>query len=63
MPDGNKKLYADVLLPLALKEALTYELPDNLLTASAGCRVIVPLGKQTIYTGIIRSVHSRIPDF
>ena len=63
MPDGNKKLYADVLLPLALKEALTYELPDNLLTASAGCRVIVPLGKQTIYTGIIRAVHSRKPDF
>jgi primosomal protein N' (replication factor Y) len=62
MPNGSNKLYADVILPLALREALTYKLPEELAAISQGCRVEVPLGNKK-YTGIIKSVHSKKPAF
>ena len=63
MPTGIKKLYADVILPLALREALTYELPDELYGISQGCRVEVPLGKHKGYTGVIKKVHNKTPEY
>src|ERR1044071_7648191 len=61
MPD---KLFVNVILPLALPRLLTYSVPDELIAAVApGKRVVVQLGKQKIYSAIIRSVHSTDPGY
>lgn len=47
-------MLSDILLPLALHGTLTYELPDELVPrVQVGSRVVVPLGKRKLYTGIV----------
>lgn len=46
--------YADILLPLMLRGCLTYHIPEPLREQiKVGQRVVVPLGKKKIYTGIV----------
>jgi primosomal protein N' (replication factor Y) len=60
--DRNK--YADILLPLALPETLTYRLPEELLaSAEPGRRAMVHLGKTKVITGIIWRIHEEKPSF
>lgn len=54
--------FADILLPLALPSPLTYILPSNLQQVAVGQRVVVPLGKKRIYTGIVVSIHDKEPE-
>ncbi|HQG57251.1 MAG TPA: primosomal protein N' [Bacteroidales bacterium] len=57
-------LYADVILPLAVKRTFTYLIPAKLAEiARTGSRAIVPFGKKKLYTGIIVKVHNRRPSF
>ncbi len=59
-----ERLFVDVILPLALPHLLTYSVPDELIgDVAAGKRVVVPLGKQKIYSGVIRSLHRNLPDY
>ncbi len=59
----NVPLYADVILPLAVPQYYTYQIPDqNSEKAQIGCRVTVVLGKRRIYTGIIRTIHNNPPE-
>lgn len=55
-------LFVDVLLPLPVPGAFTYRVPhemnDDLLQ---GKRVVVQFGKKKIYTGIVKSVHEKVP--
>jgi len=54
--------YVDIILPLALPGALTYLLPNGLVgQVGVGCRVVVPLGKNKYYTGIVYKVHNEPP--
>lgn len=54
--------YVDVLLPLAMKGTLTYGVPSHLQSLlKVGARVVVPLGKRKIYTGIAVRLHSTAP--
>ena len=47
-------LFADILLPLALRTTLTYRVPPSLEgKVRVGCRVTVQVGKQKIYTGLV----------
>ena len=47
----TERLFADVILPLAIPNLLTYEVEDILATEVAvGKRVIVQLGKQKFYS-------------
>lgn len=47
-------MFADVVLPLAVPGAYTYILPSEMEGAvSMGSRVVVPLGKNKRYTGIV----------
>jgi primosomal protein N' (replication factor Y) len=56
--------YADILLPLALPETLTYRLPEELCAAAKpGQRVLVNLGKNKILTGLIWRIHFSPPSF
>lgn len=52
--------FADILLPLALENTLTYGIPTDLQLA-VGQRVVVPLGKRKHYTGIVTRLHDEAP--
>lgn len=52
-------MLVDVVLPLALNGVLTYNIPDKIVDSAAiGMRVLVPLGKRKITTGIIITLSS-----
>ena len=56
-------MYADVILPIPF-DSLTYLVPNPTQPAPRdlrGCRIIVPLGKNKIYTGIILRTHENAP--
>ena len=51
------KLFADILLPLALPGTFTYAVPELLQQQAAiGKRVIIPFGTQKLYSGIIVNI-------
>jgi len=51
--------YAEVVLPLALTNTLTYAIPADIAPDIAiGCRVIVPV-KEKFYTGIVVAFHTK----
>lgn len=55
--------YIDVIVPLPLQGTFTYLVPDELEPyARVGMRVIVPFGKQKMYTAIIVMVHTLKPE-
>lgn len=55
-------LFAQVLLPLALPQGLTYRVPEELNElVTEGKRVVVQVGKRKLYTGIVRSVSEDVP--
>jgi primosomal protein N' (replication factor Y) (superfamily II helicase) len=59
-----RETYADILLPLALPETLTYRLPEELQPmAEPGRRVMVNLGKNKVITGLIWRIHFTTPAF
>ncbi len=57
------ELFVDVLLPLAVQKLFTYRVPEALINeVSPGKRVIVPFGRQKIYSALIKNVHSTFHD-
>ena len=52
--------FANILLPLALEESLTYGIPSD-LQLSVGQRVVVQLGKRKRYTGLVEKLHDEAP--
>lgn len=53
--------YADIILPIAF-DSFTYLVPPNMEgRVVRGCRVVVPLGKNKIYTGVVLRVHDQQP--
>ena len=58
----SERIFVDVILPLALPRLLTYSVPDELVSeVSPGKRVVVQLGKQRIYSAIVKTVHQNAP--
>ncbi|MCY4217399.1 MAG: primosomal protein N' [Flavobacteriaceae bacterium] len=54
--------FVDVILPLPLKKALTYQIDEyNYQNISPGTRVAVPFRKNKIQTGIIERLHQETP--
>ncbi len=54
--------FADVIIPQALPRVLTYRVPQNMNDLiRIGQRVIVPLGKNKLLTGIVQEVHRQVP--
>ncbi len=57
------ELFVDVLLPLAVQNLFTYRIPAALVKeVFPGKRVIVPFGRQKIYSALIKGVHNTFPD-
>jgi primosomal protein N' (replication factor Y) len=56
--------FVDLILPLSVPNYYSYRVPYELNDrVKAGQRVIVPFGKQKLYTAIIRKVHRKVPDY
>jgi len=53
--------YVDVILPVPLQGTFTYALPEDMV-AEVGCRVLVPLGRNKTYVGLIDRVHETAPE-
>lgn len=54
--------YVDVILPLNIKNLLTYELPSNFeCSCQIGSRVAVPLGKNKLHTAVVVNIHKNKP--
>ena len=60
----QKRIFVDVLLPLALPGYFTYSVPvsfENII--KPGKRVVVQFGKKKLYTAIICNIHNNEPKF
>ncbi len=56
-------MFVDVILPLALANAYTYHVPDEMEgMVEFGMRVIVPFGAKKIYTAIVLRTHDNQPE-
>ena len=54
-------MFADITLPIPF-DSFTYLIPPDLeARVMRGCRVVVPLGKNKIYTGVVLSTHNNAP--
>lgn len=59
---NQKRLFVEVILPLALPRYFTYEVPENLLhKIQIGIRVEVPFGKNKLYAALIAGTHHEFP--
>ena len=57
-------LFADIVIPLSLPKLLTYEVSEEMAKSFVvGMRVLVPVGKRKIYTGIVIKLHKNKPEF
>ena len=57
-----KELFADVILPLALPNAFTYSIPENLQdNVKVGVRVVVEFRTKKLYTAMVCRVHENKP--
>ncbi len=57
------KIFADVILPLALPKSYTYSVPDEFEgIVIPGKRVVVQFGKKKLYSAIVHLVHDRAPE-
>lgn len=55
--------YVDVVLPLALRQTLTYEVDSSRVdVAQPGMRVVVPLKAGKLYTAIVWRIHQERPE-
>lgn len=55
--------FADVILPVAIDRRLTYRIPSEMADQVVpGVRVVVPLGRSKLYSGIVYRVHDQSPD-
>ncbi|MEO6727180.1 MAG: primosomal protein N' [Blastocatellia bacterium] len=53
-------MYAEIAIPLNVHQTFTYRLPESFaVTASVGCRVLVPFGRQLL-TGYIVALHETL---
>lgn len=53
--------YAEVILPLPLKQTFTYRIPEG-MPLMPGARVLVPFGVRKYYAGIVDCIHAQKPD-
>ncbi|HRG60262.1 MAG TPA: primosomal protein N' [Bacteroidia bacterium] len=59
---STETYFADVILPLALPQLFTYRVPHEWNNdVKEGKRVLVPFGKNKLYTGIIKRLHFTAP--
>ncbi|NND05458.1 MAG: primosomal protein N' [Saprospiraceae bacterium] len=59
-----KQFFADVIIPLAVRETYTYAVPTHMVERVCfGVRVEVAFGKKKLYAALVISVHERVPSY
>lgn len=57
----KKELFAEVILPLAVKGTFTYRIPEELASkVFQGSRVVVSFGNKKLYSGIVSEISSEV---
>lgn len=57
-------LYADVLLPVPVKQEFTYHIPPQFNNKIVvGGRVIVQFGQRKLHTGLVKKIHTNKPEY
>lgn len=60
----RKTWFAEILLPLPVPGTFTYRVPQLLSgEIRRGMRAVVQFGKKKIYTGLVKEVHERVPNY
>ncbi|MCU0318412.1 MAG: primosomal protein N' [Amoebophilaceae bacterium] len=60
---SRKATFADIILPIPLSGLLTYRVPEMFIEFIAGgSRVLVPLGTQKVFTGLVEKIHTTPPN-
>ena len=59
----STRLYAEIIIPLALPLNYTWSVERFRESLKQGCRVEVNLGKSKKYAGVVKEIHSRVPEF
>ena len=56
------KVFADIILPIAVRGRFTYRIPADLLDkVKPGIRVTVPFGSRNLCSGIVCNIHDNLP--
>jgi primosomal protein N' (replication factor Y) len=60
----TNSLYADIILPLAVRGRFTYFIPDEMKgRVVPGMRVMVPFGSKNLYSAIVSRIHNTDPGY
>ncbi|MCX8210643.1 MAG: primosomal protein N' [Lewinella sp.] len=63
-PIEHGNIYADIILPLALRQTYTFSVPEEMVNQlQTGLRVEVQFGRNKHYTGIVRQLHGKHPGY
>jgi primosomal protein N' (replication factor Y) len=58
-----KTLFADIILPLAVRGRFTYSIPEEIAEdVRPGVMVTVHFGRRNLYSGIVCSIHDKAPE-
>ena len=58
----EKELFAEIIIPLAIRGRFTYHIPDNLIQkVKIGSRVIVGFGKRKLYSALVSNITDKDP--
>jgi primosomal protein N' (replication factor Y) len=58
----RETFFADVLLPVPMRQVFTYRIPFEFNDQiRSGLRVLVPFGKNKLLTGLVTNVHQQVP--
>lgn len=62
MTTSSGNIFADIILPLALRQTYTFSVPEHMVNElQPGLRVEVQFGRNKHYTGIVKGLHGEAP--
>ncbi|WP_421829394.1 replication restart helicase PriA [Larkinella sp.] len=61
--DEETTYFADLIIPVPIPKLFTYRVPRDLVERlKVGARVIVPFGKNRVYTAVVKNIHHQPPN-
>jgi primosomal protein N' (replication factor Y) len=61
--DEETTYFADLIIPVPIPKLFTYRVPRDMVERlKVGARVIVPFGKNRVYTAVVKNIHHQPPN-
>ncbi|MGM9507002.1 replication restart helicase PriA [Larkinella sp. GY13] len=61
--DEETTYFADLIIPVPIPKLFTYRVPRDMVERlKVGARVIVPFGKNRVYTAVVKNIHYQPPN-